>query len=369
MASRNKLYYGLLVVVLVAIAVIVPVVTGKSWPALLDSALEQYNEAAEQAAQIGDDDDDDDDEAASSELEPMTVSLDEEALDFAGVETMPIREDLYFPEIKAYASVVDVRELIKWRSRLNQLESALRLAQVNERASRQEYERLKKLAAGTGSVASKNVNYAQAKWQEASANLQAARYQLDDAEIELKQGWGQVIADWVSHRDNSEFERLASREDSLLMVTMPVDERLPADVSVIRISREGDRKAARKAYYVSPAYVADKPTIGETYFFRTETGRLRLGMRLDAWIAQNDEPVRGFHIPEEAVVWYSGQAWTYVQEDQATYKRKSLAQADDVAGGMFIRSGFATGDKLVISGAQMLLSEEFRWQIQGEDDD
>lgn len=368
MASRNKLSFWLVLAIGLLILIAVPMLAGKSWPVIFQDALEQYNEAAEKAASIGDEDDDDDD-ASEEGMQPLTVKLDDEALDFAGVETTPVVDNLYFPEIRAYASVVDVRELIKWRSRLNQLQSALTLAQVNEGSTKQEYDRLKKLAKATGSVASKNVNYAQARWLEAKANLQAARFELDDARVELEQSWGQEIAAWITDNNSKELQRLISRQDSLIMVTLPVQETLPADVDVIRVSRQGDRDAARKAYYVSPAYMNAQPTQGETYFFRIETGKLRLGMRLDAWIAQNDEPLHGFYIPEQAIVWYAGQPWTYVQEDEATFKRKPLSAGLKDVDGIFIQSGFELGEKLVISGSQMLLSEEFRWQIHGEDDD
>lgn len=370
MASRNKLPFWLLLAAGLIILVTIPMVTGKSWPALFEGWLDEYNEAAERADGFGDEDDEgEEEEGDDGSLQPLTVTLDDEAVEYAGVDIMPVKEKLFFPEIKAFASVVDVRELIQWRSRLNQLQSALTLARVSENSSRQELERLKKLAGNTGSVASKNVNYAEASWQEARANLQAARFQLEDAETELKQSWGQVIAAWIIDKDSKEFERLVNREDSLLLVTVPVDESLPADVSVIRVSREADRDAARKAYYVSPAYVASQVAQGETYYFRIATGKLRLGMRLDAWIPQNDEPLRGFHIPEQAIVWYAGQPWSYIKQDEATYKRRSLVSGQAVAGGIFIQSGFEAGEELVISGSQMLLSEEFRWQIHGEDDD
>lgn len=369
MVSRNKVSFWLLLAAGLLILIAVPMLAGKSWPSLFQGALEQYNEAAEKAASIGDEEDDDEAEADEDSLQPLTVRLDDEALAFAGVETMPVADNLYFPEIRAFASVVDGRELIQWRSKLNQLQSALTLAQVNENATKQEYDRLQKLAKATGSVASKNVNYARASWQEAQANLQAARFELEDARLELEQSWGQQIAGWITDQDSKELQRLINREDSLLIVTLPVDETLPADVNVIRVSREGDRDSARKAYYVSPAYMNSQPTQGETYFFRIETGKLRLGMRLDAWIAQNNEPLHGFYIPEQAIVWYAGQPWTYVQEDEATYKRKSLVAGLKDVGGIFVQSGFEQGERLVVSGSQMLLSEEFRWQIHGEDDD
>lgn len=358
----------MVIAAILVIGVAVPAFTKLSWSDWVDGLLTDYNEAAERAASYGDDDDDDD-ESETSETQAMTVVLDDEAIDYAGVETLAVKEKLFFPELMAYASVVDTRELIRWRSRINQLQSSLRVAEVTEQSARKELERLQKLAKSTGTVASKNVNYADASWQEARANLQAARFQVEDAKTELRQSWGESIADWILSKPSKEFDRLVSREDTLILVTLPVDASLPADVNVIRVSRDGDRDTARKAYYISPAYMANQQIQGETYYFRINTGKLRLGMRLDAWIPQNDEPQTGFHVPEQAIVWYAGQPWTYVQLDEATFERRALAAGETVVGGIFIQSGFKVDEELVISGSQMLLSEEFRWQIHDEDDD
>lgn len=366
--NRKLSFWLVLLVAIIVIGFTLPAVTKLSWSEFIGSLVSDYNEAAERAASYGEEDEDEED-GDDSMLQPMTVTLHDDAIDHAGVETIPVTKKLFFSELMAYATVVDTRDLLRWRSRINQLQSTVRVAQVGERAAKQELERLRKLSKNTGSVAGKNVNYAEASWQEARANLQAASFQLDDAKIELFQGWGNPIANWVLDNPSKEFDRLVSREDTLILVTLPVDASLSADVSMIRVSREGDRDAARKAYFVSPAYLATQQIQGETYYFRISTGKLRLGMRLDAWIPQNDAPKTGFHIPEQAIVWYAGQPWTYTQQNEATFKRRALADGDIVVGGIFIESGFEAGEKLVVSGSQMLLAEEFRWQIHDEDDD
>jgi hypothetical protein len=367
MKLRGKPGLWLIIVLgIILVLFVMPAASEQSWLESIKNWVSDYNEAADEAGQGADDDEAGDD---NGNLQSMTVILDDEAVGYAGVETMPVSEKLLFPEIKAYASVMDSRDLIQWRSRINQALSAVNIAQVTERSALQELQRLKKLAQNGGSVASKNITYAEADWQKAGANLQAARFQLEDAKAELIQHWGDTIGQWVLDKNSKEFERLVSRQDTLILVTLPVDETLPADISVIRVSGEGNRDSARKSHFVSPAYIATQQIQGETYFFRITTGKLRTGMRLDAWIPQNGEPLQGVHIPEQAVVWYAGQPWVYVELEKGSYKRRPLTGGQSVAGGLFVQSGFKPGEKLVIAGSQMLLSEEFRWQIHDEDDD
>lgn len=368
MASRNKFLLWLALIVLVFIfAFAVPSLTGQSWSSLMASWVDSYFDAAERASHGDDDDDDEIEEREHSE--PMLVELSDEVKASAGIEVMRLQQDVYYPESRAYASIVDVRDLIRWRTKLKQLEVAFELAQLEERAKSRELKRLQELAKNTGSIASKNVNYAEAAWQQARSQRQTAKLALEAARTELNQSWGTVIASWVSAENSKEFERLVTRQDTLIQITLPVSLSLPADVNVIRVSREGKRETARKAYFVSPAFIANYAAQGETYYFRMATGKLRLGMRLHAWIPRNAEGLTGFFIPERAIVWYAGKPWTYVQEDSLTYRRRPLADGEAIAGGIFIQSQFEPGDALVVAGSQMLLSEEFRWQILDEDDD
>lgn len=69
-------------------------------------------------------------------------------------------------------------------------------------------------------------------------------------------------------------------------------------------------------------------------------------------------------IPESAVVWLDGKPWIYVEEAPGHFVRRE-----------FEASRIAPDARVVISGAQMLLSQEFRAQIQvgegggGEEDE
>jgi hypothetical protein len=74
-------------------------------------------------------------------------------------------------------------------------------------------------------------------------------------------------------------------------------------------------------------------------------------------------------LPESSVVWYAGTPWVYIEDEEGVYVRHPVKDAQVSSQGMFVTTGFEAGEALVIAGSQMLLSEEFRWQIHGEDDD
>jgi hypothetical protein len=353
-----------LLLVLAAILLAIPVASKSTLLDQLESWFDDYSEAVDSAH--GDDDKSSADAAAVT-AGKMMVRIDAEIGAYAGVETVTLVQTSFFPESKALAIVVDLRPILSIRARYNQALAAFNVANVTERAAATELARLEMLAKATSSIATKNVNYAQTVWHEAKAKLQGLNFDLQAIHDEALQTWGEVISSWILTEDSTQWQRLLSRQDSLLLVTLPLDLSLASEVSDIGISRDGPRQQARKASFVSAALTTDQVIQGETYFFTTSTGQLRTDMRLDAWLPQGLETLKGVFIPEQAMVWNDGQAWAYVKRDDDLYQRRSLLSGLIAAGGVFITDELSAGETLVTRGAQMLLSEEFRWQIEGDD--
>jgi multidrug efflux pump subunit AcrA (membrane-fusion protein) len=63
-------------------------------------------------------------------------------------------------------------------------------------------------------------------------------------------------------------------------------------------------------------------------------------------------------VPPEAVVRREGAAWAYAQRDAEKFERIGLALDKRLNQGWFVGKGLAPGDKVVVNGAQQLLSEE-----------
>jgi hypothetical protein len=365
MSLRGKISVWIVaLLILAAILFVFPTGAKSTLFDQLESWFDDYSEAVD-SAQGDDDESSTDDKTVTAGK--MMVRIDDEIGAYAGVETVNLVQTSFFPESKALAIVVDLRPMLEIRARHNQALAALNVANVAERAAAAELARLKTLAKGTGSVATKNVSYAEATWHEANAKLQGLNFELKAIHDEALQTWGEVITSWVLTADSKEWQRLLSRQDSLLLVTLPLDKSLATEVNEIRIARDGSRQQARKADLVSAAFTTDQVIQGETYFFKTTTGQLRTGMRLDAWLPQGLETLNGVFIPDDAMVWNDGQAWAYVKLEDDLYQRRSLLSGLVAAGGVFMTDELSAGDTLVTRGAQMLLSEEFRWQIEGDD--
>ena len=79
--------------------------------------------------------------------------------------------------------------------------------------------------------------------------------------------------------------------------------------------------------------------------------------------------VHGVVIPADSAVWLDGKAWVYTEKDAEHFVRREIPTEVPLKNGWFVAKGFSAGEKVVTSGAQLLLSEEYRSQIKvGEEE-
>ena len=151
-------------------------------------------------------------------------------------------------------------------------------------------------------------------------------------------------------------------------MTLRPGETLSDETRVIFVGQTGERAGARKAIRVAAAMRTDPVSQGETYFFRTNGSKLRMGMRMDAWIPRPGAPQSGVEVPGAAVIWYANKLWVYSLQGDDTFVRKPLNGYEETRDGWFVFDGLGDGETIVVRGAQMLFSEEFRASIPSEDE-
>ncbi len=168
---------------------------------------------------------------------------------------------------------------------------------------------------------------------------------------------GQIILKTVNH------------DTMLARVELPIGTGFAAETTAARVVALDDEDESIPAERVSIAARADASAGGATLLYRieTENAPLRAGGRVLAYIPTTAEPQSGVIIPRAAVVRDSGKAWVYVQTDEETFVRREVPTPSPTPDGWFAADDFKVGDKIVIDGAQMLLSEELKPQIEKEE--
>jgi len=90
-------------------------------------------------------------------------------------------------------------------------------------------------------------------------------------------------------------------------------------------------------------------------------------MALTAYLTLPGEPTKGVLLPRSAIVRQEGALWAYVRTAEDKFTRRPVEGAAPMESGWFVPAGFKAGEAVVVAGSQMLLSEELKAKIQGED--
>lgn len=297
------------------------------------------------------------------------ITLDEEGEEAIGLRLEVPPTTKYQNQVRAYGTVLDLAALTTLNTNYVAAVSQLSTARARLAASEPAFARAQALyAKDFGNLV--QVQATEAAVLADRAAVEAAESQVKTLRATAMQEWGPVIGNAMI-RDGGLVTRLIERTEFLLQITLPpgvgLDD-VPANAS---IEVPGGKRRA-EARYISPATRTDPRIQGLSYFYATSGGSGVLpGMNVRAFLVEGAS-VEGRIIPLAAVVWWAGRAWVYTRDGEHTYSRREIPtdMPVDRDGGFAVPADLLGPDPRVVTvGAQMLLSEEFRSQIQVEGDD
>ncbi len=276
------------------------------------------------------------------------LTLDAETQKRIALKVQRVASGTIVPELRGYGRVLDPAPLAA-------LSAELAAAQAASAASEKEFERLKLL--------NDQKNASDRALQAAEAAARRDQIAVQSVRTRLVSGWGKAIADQPNL--TAFISSLASLEDALVRIDLQAGEVLNALPSTARIVAASAGKTPVSAQLLGPAPNVDPQTQGQGFLYLVKTNAARLvpGMAVGGYMPLGQEPLNGVTIPDSAVVRQAGQGWVYVQTGDDTFTRRKVSLDHPQEGGWFVGDGLAGGDRVVISGAQELLSEEQKYQI------
>ena len=321
----------------------------------------------------GDEDDDDDDDGVNGKQQlvdgSLVVKIDSDVQQLAGIKTILTENINVQSEERAFATVIDINELLTMRSEYRDVLAQREITNTRLKSSAKLLDQLNVLHKEATNISKRELQNARAKWEEDRARVEAANIKLQNIRANMMQKWNAELTGLALKEESEIFDRLIQRKEYLVLMTLKANQQMAMDTAFVFVNRLDERNKARKAYFISAAPFSDTSLQGETYFLRTNAEKMRIGMRLYVWLPETGFSGEGVNIPEEAVVWYAGKPWAYIQVDEEQFSRRSLIDPIETTSGWLVKDNFQIGEKIVISGAQTLLSEEFKWAIPDEDDD
>jgi len=297
------------------------------------------------------------------------VSLSPAVQKNSGISTAQVTAMAYQDEIKSFGTVMPLDALIEAKTQLLNLKAARSSAQTNSKQHQAQYQRLKTLNADDKNVSDLAVQQARALVNNDNALVNSKTLAINNLRASINLKWGDALANQaLSSQTTPLFKRLLSRKDTLIQVSLPFSAADPKSGDVVQITPlNGDHPIT--ATYVSAATQADRNGAGKTFYYSAPAQNLRIGMRVAVEAsATSKEANNGIIIPSSAVVWYAGIPWAYFKQDDDQFIRKPISADTEVDTGWF-NMGFNADSEVVVTGAQLLLSEEFKYLIKNENDD
>jgi hypothetical protein len=301
----------------------------------------------------------------------------------AGIATAPIGPRIGPGSVQAYGEVLDAAPLTELASRYQSAAAQLAAAHAKLTASQAELARARALYQDRQNVSAAQVQSAQSSAQSDQAALDAARASLTALSAAIAQGWGPVLAGAVMH-DNALLRSISRRSAYLIAVTLPAGA-APASAAATASARlpTGDSIALQR---VSASTSANPQLQGLRYYYRaTATAGLIAGLNLPVTLAGGAATPAGLTVPESAVVWLQGRPWIYrllpapaaaahagsagpaaSAAAPRTFIREAIAPSGQASDGGYVVPTLPPDAQVVVQGAQLLLSEEYRAQVESQ---
>lgn len=288
--------------------------------------------------------------------------------------------------LQAYGEVLDPAALTELASRFRSATSQVAAARARASASQAAFARARTLYRDRQNMSAAQLQAEQSAYETDEASFEASRSSLAALGATITQSWGPVLADAVT-RESALLRDLIARRAYLLAVTLPPGV-VPASPPTAANAQlpSGAQVSLR---LISPGTTANPLVQGLRYYYEAQATRgLLAGLNVPVVLESPAGARREWIVPESAVVWLAGKPWIYRLISAAASNasaRTSGPSADRAAAAVFVRESISperqTADggyvvpelepdaEVVVRGAQLLLSEEFRAQVESQDND
>ena len=268
-------------------------------------------------------------------------------------------------------------------TRLSDARADVEAADARLNAARAAFERARTLNADNKNISDRAVQEAEATLKTEEARLSAARRNVVELEaastrqsagttpmpLNVARG-GEVVE--VLARPNETIEsgqsilRVTRFDNLLARVDVPPGEVVDRTVTMARIVAVGQEDHPFTGRRVTMASTVDPATLGEGFLFRIAGAprSLRPGAAVVAYLRAPGAEREAVVVPYSAIVRSGGKTWVYRQLEGDKFGRREVAVDRSTDKGVAVLKGLKPSDRVVVQGAQLLLSEEQKSQIE-----
>lgn len=279
--------------------------------------------------------------AAIPPIRRLGLQLSAEQIAAAGITTAvpsPLRLVNHQP---GYARVIDPAPLFT-------LVAEVEVAEAVAVASKKELARVRQLNATGDNVSARAVETAE------SSELRD-RSLLASAQARLRTGWGDPLSEQKSREVL--LSDLSTGATALVRVDVPTGEPRSRPPHEVQLERLTGNAAAEPATVLGPVLQADPQFQGWGYL-TVMRNPPPPGTLLRALIPTGGPDTAALSVPSSAILRHQGRTLVYVETAERTYERRSVTLGHSAVGDAAIVDGLSANERVVVTGAQQLLSHE-----------
>ncbi len=277
-----------------------------------------------------------------SPQDEIILTLDAGTQKRIGLVLAPLSAAEHRPARQGFGRVLDATSLTT-------LLNELALARTNLAASEKELARAKVLAAQT------NLSEKALLAVENTAGRERLAAQATEDKLAL--AFGRELA---NRADLLQLSRsLASLEAALLRVDLPAGAGLTTPPAKARLFAPANEDELFEAEFIGPATSIEPEFQGQAFLYLATQTKRRLapGANLTALLDLPGNALSGVVVPRAAVVRSEGRGWAFVKASDDIFTRREVALTRPTSDGWFVTEGFKPSEEVVVTGAQVLLSE------------
>jgi hypothetical protein len=256
---------------------------------------------------------------------------------------------------EAYGFILDPAPLATLCSELATTQASLAAAEA-------QYRRTSVLYGEQKNASLRDLQTAQAAYVADKSHLEALRQQL-------RNDWGEEFAQLTPQARSRLVSALIDHREAIARVTLPTGEPMADVPRTAKIAVLGHENQPLNAIALYTAPMVVQTLQGQPFLalIAANDFPLRPGAAVSARIPTSNALEQGVLVPRSAVVRYEGREWVYRAIDGNRFVRRAIAPAETTAQGYFVTKNLEPGTRIVVAGAQALLSEELKSEIQPSD--
>ena len=282
------------------------------------------------------------------------VTLPAASVNASGITSAVLQATTQTRQAQATASVLDPQPLLALAAQLQAAHANAVATAFAANTANVEARRTAALYHDGENASLQQVQAAAAVAAQAQAQQLIAQAQEVAARSGARAQWGPALAT-LAARGPQALNAYADGHRALLAVVLPAGLATPPG-DTIALSLPNRGSLAARLIGASPR--ADAVVQGATFFYRADGAGLRTNQRLSASVPLGGAARTGVTVPAAAVIWYAGQPWAYVETAAGHYQRRPLSVDARNASGWFEPNGFHAGERVVVRGGELLISQE-----------